>query len=375
MSSLPTPNVATWMANWSATILQHYQLSVSLDEKITLMEVFTSTLSWISADAWTSATLDGLMLKATTRTYNHAVAHLKKCATMRSRTETLLQEGSTPSSTIQFRELTLSGIELQMRRLLMSFGNLLDSWLHERFSATSTPFGPSQSGTIDPRQLHTSTPVTFESTHREHLNLMRGYVTTCLELVSAFSSGGDPAAREPSPPPSGRSVKEAIFCDDMKAEGAKHPLPSRFALQGGPPPLGERYANTLIVGRPRSLIVWGETRLGKTVWARSLGSHVYCCLQWNVDDLKAGLEDAKYAVLDDIQGNFQFFPSYKGWLGGQQTFTVTDKYRGKTTINWGRPTIWLMNEDPEEVGHVDLNWLRGNCDIVHLTEPIVHSLI
>nr|QXN75679.1 MAG: replication associated protein [Genomoviridae sp.]QXN75681.1 MAG: replication associated protein [Genomoviridae sp.] len=129
------------------------------------------------------------------------------------------------------------------------------------------------------------------------------------------------------------------------------------------------------VGRPRSLIVWGETRLGKTVWARSLGSHVYCCLQWNVDDLKAGLEDAKYAVLDDIQGNFQFFPSYKGWLGGQQTFTVTDKYRGKTTINWGRPTIWLMNEDPEEVGHVDLNWLRGNCDIVHLTEPIVHSLI
>nr|QXN75631.1 MAG: replication associated protein [Genomoviridae sp.] len=124
-------------------------------------------------------------------------------------------------------------------------------------------------------------------------------------------------------------------------------------------------------GRPRSLILWGETRLGKTVWARSLGPHIYCCLQWNVDDLKAGLEDAKYAVLDDIQGNFQFFPSYKGWLGGQKTFTVTDKYRGKTTIEWGRPTIWIMNDDPEEVGHVDLNWLRGNADIIHLTESLI----
>lgn len=92
-----------------------------------------------------------------------------------------------------------------------------------------------------------------------------------------------------------------------------------------------------------------------------------------MDDLKAGLEDAKYAVLDDIQGNFQFFPSYKGWLGGQATFTVTDKYRGKTTVQWGRPTIWLMNDDPEEVGHVDLNWLRGNCDIIHLTESLIAS--
>ena len=97
----------------------------------------------------------------------------------------------------------------------------------------------------------------------------------------------------------------------------------------------------LLGGRPRSLILWGETRLGKTIWARSLGAHIYCCLQGNVDDFKAGLEDAKYAVLDDMQGNFQFFPSYKGWLGAQQTFTVTDKYRGKTTIQWGAPLSGL----------------------------------
>jgi len=119
------------------------------------------------------------------------------------------------------------------------------------------------------------------------------------------------------------------------------------------------------------LILWGETRLGKTLWARSLGRHIYCCLQFNVDDVKTNIDEAQYAVMDDIQGNFQFFPAYKGWLGAQKTFTVTDKYRGKTTITWGRPTIWLMNEDPEEVGHVDLNWLRGNCTIVHLTQSLI----
>lgn len=107
------------------------------------------------------------------------------------------------------------------------------------------------------------------------------------------------------------------------------------------------------------------------MWARSLDDHVYCCLQFNVDDVKAGIEDAKYAVLDDIQGNFQFFPSYKGWLGAQATFTVTDKYRGKTTITWGRPTIWLMNDNPEECTNVDLDWLKGNCDIVHLRRSLV----
>ena len=30
-----------------------------------------------------------------------------------------------------------------------------------------------------------------------------------------------------------------------------------------------------------------------------------------------------------------------------------------------------MNDDPEEVGHVDMDWIRANCDIVHITESIV----
>ena len=121
------------------------------------------------------------------------------------------------------------------------------------------------------------------------------------------------------------------------------------------------------------MIIHGETRLGKTLWARSLGEHIYCCLQFNVEDVRAKVDTAKYAVFDDMQGGFKFFPSYKGWLGAQATFTVTDKYKGKTTITWGRPSIWLMNDDPTTCAEVDYDWLMGNCFIVRLTEPIFRA--
>nr|USZ80641.1 replication-associated protein [Tick-associated genomovirus 2] len=103
------------------------------------------------------------------------------------------------------------------------------------------------------------------------------------------------------------------------------------------------------------------------------GSHVYQCGLFNVDDMKAEIGEAEYAIFDDMQGGFEFFHGYKNWLGGQLKFSVTDKYKGKTSVNWGRPTIWLMNDDPTQCKGVDYEWLEGNCLIYHLTEPIAHA--
>jgi len=184
MSSSLTLNAATWIPGLYTTLLHHFQLSASLDEKLTLMEVLTSTLSWISGERSTSETLDDSMLRASTRMYNHAVAHRKRCSTMRSRTETLSQEDSVPSSTIMFRQLVTSGLESHMRQLWTNFGTLFESWHRERFVATSTPSEPMPNGTIDPRLLHTSTPRPFDLALREFQSSMNGYVTICLELVS-----------------------------------------------------------------------------------------------------------------------------------------------------------------------------------------------
>lgn len=183
MSCSPTLSAENWTHGLFTTLLLHSQLSVSSHERLTLTAALTSTLSWISVDASISGTHDALMLQAATRTFNHVAAHPKRCATMRSRTETLSQEGSIPTSELRFRELTLSGLELQMQQLWRSFGTLFESWHHARFYATTSHSDPTPSGTIDPRLLSINTPRSFDSALTEFRNSVNGYVTTCLELV------------------------------------------------------------------------------------------------------------------------------------------------------------------------------------------------
>lgn len=90
-----------------------------------------------------------------------------------------------------------------------------------------------------------------------------------------------------------------------------------------------------------------------------------------MDDLD-GIEDVEYAVFDDMQGGFDFFHGYKFWLGCQNEFSVTDKYKGKRKIKWGRPSIWLCNICPAGE-KVDWDWIEGNCDVVCVNQPIFRA--
>lgn len=126
---------------------------------------------------------------------------------------------------------------------------------------------------------------------------------------------------------------------------------------------------------PKGLVLFGSTRLGKTVWARSLGPHNYFGGLFNVDDFS---ESAEYAIFDDIAGGFSFFPGYKNWMGGQFQFTVTDKFKHKRTVRWGKPTIWLCNTDPrldfyKPGGAPDWEWMEANCEFVEITSPIFRA--
>jgi hypothetical protein len=115
--------------------------------------------------------------------------------------------------------------------------------------------------------------------------------------------------------------------------------------------------------RAKSLILWGPTRTGKTTWARSLGKHLYFGGLFNIDDYR---EDCEYAVFDDMQGGLEFLHSYKFWLGCQKEFNVTDKYRHKKRVKWGKPCIYLSNQDPRADRGVDVEWLEGNCDFQYV---------
>lgn len=115
--------------------------------------------------------------------------------------------------------------------------------------------------------------------------------------------------------------------------------------------------------RPRSLILWGRSRTGKTCWARSLGKHAHHA---NTVNMELHSKDARYAVFDDISGGLSRI-DYKAWLGGQLHFTITDKYKKKRTITWGKPCIYISNENPYDTDKgIDFDWLRANTNIVHI---------
>lgn len=116
------------------------------------------------------------------------------------------------------------------------------------------------------------------------------------------------------------------------------------------------------------MVLFGPTRLGKTLWARSLGNHAYFGGLFSLDE---PLDDVDYAVFDDMQGGLEFFHSYKFWLGAQKQFYATDKYKGKKLIDWGRPSIYLSNTNPLCDKNADVDWLVGNCEIVELESSLI----
>lgn len=119
--------------------------------------------------------------------------------------------------------------------------------------------------------------------------------------------------------------------------------------------------------RPKSLYLVGASRSGKTEWARSLGKHIYCCGAFNLENFQPC---AEYMIFDDIA--WEYVPSKKQWFGAQKEFVICDKYKKKTTIKWGNPTIYLCNHD-FDIWHKELmmnEWWQKNVIYVNLTNKL-----
>lgn len=112
-------------------------------------------------------------------------------------------------------------------------------------------------------------------------------------------------------------------------------------------------------GNRKSLWIHGPSRLGKTVLARSLGTHWYMGGGWNVKNFD---DDADYGVLDDLTWD-QLKYNYKGLLGLQLDVVVTDKYQKKSNIRGGRPVIVLTNVLPDFTAE-EWAWLAANVNFV-----------
>lgn len=120
--------------------------------------------------------------------------------------------------------------------------------------------------------------------------------------------------------------------------------------------------------RPKSLIIWGKTRVGKTQFTRAIGDHWYMNTDWDVSQVR---KDALYGVIDDIPS--ERFMYWRSFLGCQEHFTVTDKFHRKKQLRWGKPIIWLSNYDPATWKGIDYEWVKGNTVIVEVKENMYYE--
>ena len=122
--------------------------------------------------------------------------------------------------------------------------------------------------------------------------------------------------------------------------------------------------------RPKSLIVWGPSRLGKTLFATNLGAHVHWQRDFNLNKLiKIGTENVEYAVFDDISWKNASLKEegFKAWLGGNDEFDVSDKFLHKHELKWGKPCVVVTNKDPYiGLDPEDAEWFDRNCITIML---------
>jgi hypothetical protein len=129
-----------------------------------------------------------------------------------------------------------------------------------------------------------------------------------------------------------------------------------------------------LLGRVKSLILIGDSQMGKTDWARSLGSHLFFPGMFSAATVLESGPAVKYAVFDDMRGGIGFFPAWKEWLGCQREISVRKLHHDAVTWKWGRPAIWCCNRDPrtdmqrEKSGFFqdDVDWLEANCMFIDI---------
>nr|AFJ54088.1 Rep [Tomato leaf curl Joydebpur virus]AHN96176.1 Rep [Tomato leaf curl Joydebpur virus]ART89122.1 replication-associated protein [Tomato leaf curl Joydebpur virus] len=128
--------------------------------------------------------------------------------------------------------------------------------------------------------------------------------------------------------------------------------------------------------RPMSIVIEGDSRTGKTMWARSLGPHNYLCGHLDLSP-KVYSNDAWYNVIDDVDPHY--LKHFKEFMGAQRDWQSNTKYGKPVQIKGGIPAIFLCNPGPnssykefldEEKNSALKNWALKNATFITLAGPL-----
>nr|AMT75094.1 AC1 protein [Papaya leaf curl China virus] len=128
--------------------------------------------------------------------------------------------------------------------------------------------------------------------------------------------------------------------------------------------------------RPKSIVIEGDSRTGKTMWARSLGPHNYLCGHLDLSP-RVYSNEAWYNVIDDVDPHY--LKHFKEFMGAQRDWQSNTKYGKPIHIKGGIPTIFLCNPGPtssyKEYLNEDKNsalkdWALKNAEFITLNGPL-----
>ncbi|QMV80664.1 replication associated protein [Tomato golden net virus] len=130
--------------------------------------------------------------------------------------------------------------------------------------------------------------------------------------------------------------------------------------------------------RPVSIIVEGDSRTGKTMWARALGPHNY--LSGHLDfNPRVYSNEVEYNVIDDVAPHYLKLKHWKELIGAQRDWQSNCKYGKPVQIKGGIPSIVLCNPgegasykdflDKEENTALK-NWTLHNAKFIFLDTPL-----
>nr|QHA25058.1 replication-associated protein [Soybean blistering mosaic virus] len=133
--------------------------------------------------------------------------------------------------------------------------------------------------------------------------------------------------------------------------------------------------------RPISIIIEGDSRTGKTMWARALGPHNY--LSGHLDfNSKVYSNEVEYNVIDDITPQYLKLKHWKELIGAQRDWQSNCKYGKPVQIKGGIPSIVLCNPgegasykdflDKEENASLRA-WTLHNAKFIFLDSPLYQA--
>nr|AQT01499.1 Rep [Tomato yellow spot virus] len=133
--------------------------------------------------------------------------------------------------------------------------------------------------------------------------------------------------------------------------------------------------------RPMSLIVEGDSRTGKTMWARALGPHNY--LSGHLDlNSKVYSNQVEYNVIDDVAPQYLKLKHWKELIGAQKDWQTNCKYGKPVQITVGIPSIVLCNPgegvsykeflDKEENAALK-SWTLRNAKFIFIDSPLYQT--